>query len=135
MFTPLGQQNWRQTYFGSTSNTGNAADAFDYDKDGLSYLIEWACNLNPISASALPVSLNSTGANLEFNYTRSVATLNAGVLFTVEWSDTLASNDWQTTGVAQTSLTDNGTVQQVKATLAAGSNGQRFVQLKVTGPP
>ncbi len=127
------QQNWRQLYFGNTSNTGNAADNFDYDKDGLSNLLEWACNLNPTTASSLPVSLNNSGANLEFIYTRSVAALNAGVVFIVEWSDTLAGSDWHTTGVTQVVQSDNGTVQQVKATLPAGSTGQRFVRLKVTG--
>ncbi len=81
------------------------------------------------------MSLNSTGANQEFNYTRSVAALNAGVLFTVEWSDTLVGNDWHTTGVTEVVQSDNGTVQQVKATLPAGSTGQRFLRLKVTGPP
>ena len=126
---------WRQTYFGSSSNSGNGADAFDYDYDGLSNLIEWACNLNPTTASALPVSLNSTGANLEFTYTRSVAAITAGAVFTVEWSDTLAGNDWHTTGVTQVVQSNNGTVQQVKATLPAGSTGQRFVHLKVTGLP
>jgi hypothetical protein len=30
-----GQQTWRQTHFGTPTNTGNAADSFDFDNDGL----------------------------------------------------------------------------------------------------
>ena len=62
--------------------------------------------------------------------------MNAGAVFTVEWSDTLPGpNPWSTAGVTQQILSDNGTVQQVKATIPTGSAGQRFVRLKVTGPP
>lgn len=127
-------ENWRQQYFGITTNTGNAADSFDFDNDGLPNLIEWACNLNPTTASPPPAGAVFNGANLEFTYTRSVTALNAGAVFTVEWSDTLA-NDWQSTGVSEAILSDNGSVQQVKATLPAGSAGHRFMHLKVTAPP
>jgi len=127
-------ENWRQTYFGITTNSGNAADTFDFDKDGLPNLIEWACNLNPTTASALPANAVRNGANVEFTYTRSITALNVGTGFAVEWSDTLA-NDWQTSGVTESILSDNGTVQQVKVTLPTGSAGHRFVHLKVTTPP
>ena len=43
------------------------------------------------------------------------------------------------TGLAERTLvvfsSDNGTTQQVKATLPAGGNGKRFVRLRVTGAP
>ncbi len=125
---------WRQQYFGDTANSGNGADTFDFDHDGLPNLIEWACNLNPAAASSLPASAVINGTNVEFTYNRSLSAFYAGTIFTVEWSDTLA-NDWQTTGVSQTVVSFDGTVQQVKATLPAGSSGHRFVHLKVTAPP
>jgi hypothetical protein len=43
------------------------------------------------------------------------------VTFTVEWRDTLAANSWSTTGVTQTVLTDNGTLQSVKVLGCTGS--------------
>ncbi|MBB5031855.1 beta strand repeat-containing protein [Prosthecobacter vanneervenii] len=126
--------SWRQQYFGVTGNAGNAADAFDYDHDGLPNLVEWACNLNPTTSSKLPANTVLNGMNLEFTYTRSLSAVNAGTVFSVEWSDTLA-NDWQGAGVGETVLSNDGTVQVVKATLPIGSSGRRFVHLKVTAPP
>ena len=96
--------------------------------------LEWACHLDPTLPSAPPVALVRNGANLEFTYSRSVSAINAGTTFTVEWSDALAPPGWSTSGVSETILSDNGTVQQVKALVPAG-NGPRFVHLKVSGPP
>ena len=127
-------EGWRQQFFGIATNSGNAADTFDYDNDGLPNLLEWACNQNPTVPNTLPASAVLNGQNIEFTYTRSVSALNAGASFIVEWSDTL-SNDWQSTSVTQTILTDDGTVQQVNATLPIGNTGHRFVHLKVTAPP
>jgi hypothetical protein len=52
------------------------------------------------------------------------------VTFTVEWRDDLTADTWSSSGVTEQILNDNGTVQIVKATLAAGS-GPRFVRLRV----
>ena len=131
LLTPL--ESWRQTWFGSSSNTGNGADTYDYDYDGLVNLIKWGCNLNPTTASNLPAAAALAGANIEFTYTRSVGALNAGTIFTVEWSDTLLA-PWSTVGVTQQILSDNGTVQQVKATVPTGGNPRRFVRLSITAP-
>jgi|GEM_PF-7085378 succinate dehydrogenase/fumarate reductase flavoprotein subunit len=46
-----------------------------------------------------------------------------------------AAIDWHTTGVTEAILSDNGTVQQVKATVPAGAAGHRFVHLRGTSPP
>lgn len=129
------QQAWRLQSFGITTNTGNAADTFDFDNDGIPNLIEWTCKLNPTTTSALPISVVRNGANFEYTYTRSVSAVNAGAVFTVEWSDSLAANSWSTAGVSSAILSDNGTVQTVKATMPAGLGGKRFAHLKVTAPP
>ena len=121
--------NWRQTHFGSTANTGNAADGADPDQDGLPNLLEYALNLSPNAASRAPAAVQAAGGNLEYTYTRGTAAFNGGTTFQVEWSDDLST--WFTTGVVESLLSDNGTHQQVKATLPAGSGGRRFVRLRV----
>ena len=106
--------------------------AAEPDNDGLSNLLEWACALSPLAGSSMltPTALN--GGNNEFIYTRSIAALNSGAIFTVEWSDTIAGNNWSSSGVTQTVQSGNGTSQQVKAVLPEGGNGRRFVRLRVS---
>jgi hypothetical protein len=129
------QQSWRQTYFGSTSNAGNAADSSDPDHDGMTNLLEWACNLDPTTTSKLPAAGVRNGTNLEFTYTRSLGAMTAGTTFTVEWSDTLVGTSWSNTGVTEQILSDDGTVQQVRALVPVAGKGRCFVHLKVTAPP
>jgi hypothetical protein len=121
--------NWRQTHFDSTANSGNAADGADPDGDGLKNLLEYALNLPPNAASRAPAALQAAGGNLEYTYTRGTAAYNGGTTFQVEWSDDLTT--WFTTGVVESLISDDGTQQQVKATLPAGSGGRRFVRLRV----
>lgn len=112
--------DWQVQYFGI--NSANAAPTLDLDQDGLNNFAEFALNLNPGTSSTLPAAGVRNGANFEYTYTRSVAAVNSGVKFAVEWSDTLATNDWQVTSVTQTVLSDNGTTQQVKAIIPAAGN-------------
>jgi parallel beta-helix repeat protein len=47
-------ETWRQEYFGSTANAGNGADHFDYDKDGVVNLMEFAVTGgNPTKSDAI----------------------------------------------------------------------------------
>ena len=121
--------NWRQTHFGSTANSGNAADGADPDRDGMPNLLEYALNLPPNAPSRATAAVQAAGGNLEYTYTRGTAAYNGGTTFQVEWSDDLTT--WSTAGVAESLLSDDGTHQQVKATLPAGSGGRRFVRLRV----
>lgn len=129
------QENWRQQYFGTTANTGTAADLFDSNGDGEENLLEFATGQNPNAATLLRPTLVRNGTSLDFTYTRSLAALTDGVIFTVEWSDTLSPGAWSIVGVSQQPLDDNGIQQTVKASLPAGSGiTRRFVRLKVTRP-
>jgi hypothetical protein len=76
-----------------------------------------------------------TATTAELTYSRSKAALNAGVTFTVEYSDSLATNSWSASGVTETILTDDGTVETVKASIPSeGTILRRYVHLKVTAP-
>ena len=126
------QENWRSTHFGSAANSGSGADGFDPNYDGEINLLEFATGQNPHGTTRTITPLVKNSSALEFTYTRSLAALADGVTFAVEWSDTLA-NDWSTAGVSEMILTDNGTLQTVRANVAAGS-GSRFIRLKITTP-
>lgn len=122
---------WRQFWFGTTSNTGSAADTADDDKDGVPNLMEFGLGLNPTLPSVPVFQTQINGNNLEFTYTRSTAAVLAGRTFQVPWTQTLNGTDWNYADTTQTVLTDNGTFQTVKATVPKGSSGRRFVRLEV----
>ena len=54
------------------------------------------------------------------------------VSYIVEWSDSLAP-PWSAQGVTETIISDNGIIQNVEATMPAGSAGCRFVRLRAAG--
>jgi hypothetical protein len=132
VLTPL--EAWRLQTLGTISNTGSTADTGDQDGDGVINALEFATGQSPSLPGALSTPLTAASANLEFVYPRSVSALAAGVTYTVEWSDSLSPAAWSTAGVSQQVISDNGTLQQVKATLPAGLAGKRFVRLRVTLP-
>lgn len=126
-------ESWRQTWFGITTGTGtgDAADDADSDHDGFTNTLEFALGMNPTLATTPSFQTQVTGGNIEFTYTRSNASVLAGKTFHVPWTDTLNGTDWSETNSTQTILTDNGTMQTVKATIPAGTSGRRFVRLEV----
>jgi hypothetical protein len=134
--TPSVLQNWRQTYFGTTQAANHAADNADPDGDGLPNLMEFATGKNPTTAqnATTPGTTSVNGGALEYTYTRSLDAVASGTTFTVEWNDTLNPTQWSSTGVTETILSNNGLVQQVKATLPASATGRRFVRLSVLPP-
>ncbi|MFO1481961.1 MAG: hypothetical protein U1F71_01235 [Verrucomicrobiaceae bacterium] len=107
----------------------------DPEGDGQNNLLEWALHLLPLSHDGPFTSAFLFEGDVVFNYTRSVSALNAGTVFAVEWSDTLAPGSWSSAGVAEQILSDDGTTQEIRATLPAGTAGRRFVRLNVVGPP
>ncbi len=125
------QQAWRYANFGTATDAGTAADSADPNNDGETNFLEFATGQNANAATRKPGELVRIGEELEFTYTRSIAAMNDGVTFSVEWSDTLIAGSWTSVG-AGTVFSDNGTVQTVKATIPAGSGPKRFVRLKVT---
>jgi beta-glucanase (GH16 family)/regulation of enolase protein 1 (concanavalin A-like superfamily) len=128
------QQSWRFTHFGTTQDSGTAADNFDANGDGEVNLMEFATAQNPHAATRATPTLLKSGAVLDFTYTRSNTALAAGILFSVEWNDALTSGVWSTAGVTEQILNDNGTLQTVHASLSTGTATRRFLRLRVTEP-
>ncbi|HEU0207444.1 MAG TPA: choice-of-anchor D domain-containing protein, partial [Candidatus Udaeobacter sp.] len=127
-------QAWRLQYFGSIDNSGSGADTSDPDFDSLSNLLEFATGSDPEQSSPMPVTITLNGSTIEFVYTRAVAAINDGFTFNVEWSDDLTSPNWNTEGVTEEVLSDDGTLQHVKASVPDGNGARKFLHLKVIEP-
>jgi hypothetical protein len=127
------QQQWRFTNFGSYDSLASAADSADPDGDGLNNLLEYALGLNPNASGTLPASLVLNGANLEYSYTRSTAAKDNGVVYQIEWSDTLETGSWSTQAVSEQITSTEAALETVKASIPADSNNKRFLRLRVTG--
>ncbi len=132
--TPSARQTWQSTNFSTNANNPLiAGDLADPDNDGIGNLVEHATAMNPNAGDPVPASVTKATATLDFIYTKNKSATD--LTYLVEWSDTLG-NDWSTTNVsAPTILSDNGTTQQIKVTVPAGSGiMRRFLHLKVTRP-
>ncbi len=114
-YTP--QELWRQQYFGSTANTGNAADAFDFDKDGLANFVEYAFGLNPTTASSLPAAV-TTANTLSYTFTANAP----GITYGAETSTDLIN--W-------TPLSDTGTGGQHVFGVTTTGQSRLFIRLNV----
>jgi hypothetical protein len=120
---------WQVQYLGVNGTSGGPA--LDPDFDGIPNALEYALNLDPALTSSLPATFSPSGGGWQYVYTRSKAAVTGGMQFQVEWSETLLAAGWSGSGVTEEILSDNGTVQQVKATIPAGSLGRRFARLRV----
>lgn len=123
--------SWRFAQFGTTGNTGQAANDADWDADRYPNFMEFATGTNPKAPTQALTGIDKSGAQLSFTYQRSFAAMGE-VNYIVEWSDNLAP-PWSTQGVTETITSDNGIIQNVQATLPAGDGGSRFVRLRVAG--
>ncbi|MFN7563081.1 MAG: M6 family metalloprotease domain-containing protein [Prosthecobacter sp.] len=123
---------WRQTHFGTTANTGNAADDADADGDGVLNLLEFATNGDPGASTGQPgemAPVDNSGL-IFFTYIRNKQAM-AEITFQVEWTDDFAI-PWSSIDVTESIMSDNGLVQTVTAMLPSGTSGHRFVRLRVS---
>ncbi len=126
-------ESWRLQHFGTSANSGTAADTADTDRDGASNILEYALGTSPTSAasSATPVVslLPAPNSTLALSFLRARADLT----YHVEASSTLASGSWTVLA------TNPGTVgQTVTVTdtvpVASATPPRRFLRLRVTAP-
>ena len=126
-------QDWRQSNFGTTADSGNASNTADPDGDGLPNLMEYATGLSPTASGVTTCAVAAVNTSIEFS--RAHAAVADGVSFQVEWSDTLG-NDWSSSGVVQSQVanSDDGVTTTWKAVLPMSSAGRRFVRLRIVSP-
>ena len=120
-------QKWRQTYFGSSQDSGSALDAADPDGDGLSNYAEFAFGLNPlVSSPSIGSTVESTqGADgqMQAVFKRRSDYLTSGVSYIYEFSSDLQS--WESSAAVPQLLSDDGTMQTLTLGFPVLSSGQQ----------
>ena len=130
--------NWREQYFGTTANSGNAADGANPAGDGITNFFKRAYGLNPLVpatnlAAVLPqVSRSASAGTLNLTYTRAVAANVPDLTFQVLWSSDLIN--WSSTNVTDGTISANNAAgtetHQASVPLSLGS--RLFLELQVT---
>ncbi|MBB5350573.1 hypothetical protein HNR46_000801 [Haloferula luteola] len=121
---------WRQTAFGISTNTGDAADEADPDLDGIPNLLERALGGDPHHADLeiLPfIDLAPSAISLVFQ--KSLAATD--VTITVLESEDLAG-DWVPATGTETVLSDDGEVHSIRFTPSSQDSPRRFLRLEVS---
>lgn len=137
---------WRLSHFGSGENSGNGADGYDYDRDGLVNLLEYAFTGDPKAAnpSIQPIMPPLGGGQRAISFRCDAS--RTDITYTVQASATLAAGTWtdiarSTGGAATVPLSGLGTVSDsgaglrvVTVTPAAGvfPAGRGFLRVKVS---
>jgi uncharacterized delta-60 repeat protein len=131
------REAWRQRHFGTDANVGPAADGEDPDGDGLTNFAEFAGGSDPNQASESPLRfLGDTGASeLRITFVRSREAMESGVVWVVEWNDSLSdAAAWSSAGVDSSVISESANAQQVLARVPAGPLGRRFARLRISHP-
>ena len=121
------QETWRQTYFNTTDNTGDAADGFDYDHDGFTNAEEYTAGTNPTMAGDYFKVEGSSHVGASFTATTSG---KAGRSYVLQRSTTLSPGSWTTVDTVGP-LGSNGPVSLIDL---ATPNDAAFYRIQVTGP-
>ena len=122
-------QAWRQQWFGTTNNSGSAADTYVNTGDGFSNLMKYALGLNPLVICSNPIALSFSGGYLTMTVPRSSS--STGITYSFESTGNLTSG-WSSNSVAIDSNTP--TLFKGHDTNPVSVTGRRFMRLKITQP-
>lgn len=122
-------QSWRQRWYGTTSNTGSAADTADPFNTGVANLLVLAffgADQDPatVRVNQLPQPQTS-GGTFGFTFTQPAGV--TGITYGAEWSIALIGGSWNP-------ITDTGTGSQHVFVVPTSLGNQVFLRLKVTSP-
>ena len=124
-------QSWRQLYFGTTANTGTAADSAVSNLDGLPNLMEYALGGTPTVANgAIAPKLGTTVSSGSTYLTLTFTPQRADITYAIEVSANLGST-W--TSIPLAGLLTIGKSYTFTDTVAAAAGAPRFLRLRVTG--
>ena len=126
--TPI--QSWRFQYFGTSANTGAAADTAVASSDGMPNLLKDALGLNPSVAATNPITGDITTGHLRLTVPRNPNATD--ITFLVELTSSLTAPSWTTNGT--TIDQDTPSLLQVHDNSPVASTSSRFIRLHVTRP-
>ncbi|MBJ7327391.1 MAG: Ig-like domain-containing protein, partial [Chthoniobacterales bacterium] len=133
---PLPIESWRLTHFGTTENSGIAADASIATGDGLANLLKYAMGIPPTdAASATEIPLLESSASLGIRFRRARAATD--VTMHVEASGELNggwTRIWNSTTNAYGGGSNNFENITVFDIMPMSEAAQRYLRLKVTRP-
>jgi uncharacterized protein YjiK len=152
---PTPVQSWRASNFGSTANSGDAADDADYDHDGVGNLLEYALGLDPKTApsaserGALPQAMLHDASAPELSDRLALsfqlpASIPADATYTVQastdlvsWTDLASktgSGSWSWLAEGQSRILTTGSTVRVGDAVPSAAQSSRMMRLKVTTP-
>jgi hypothetical protein len=122
-------QAWRQQYFGTTNNSGTAADTYVASSDGMPNLLKYALGLNPLVAATNPITGDISTGFLRLTVPRN--TNATDITYLVESAGDVITG-WNTNAT----MIDQNTPAFLKAhdTNAVPATSRRFIRLHVTDP-
>lgn len=130
VMTPL--ENWRYTNFGTTANSGNAADTAIPYGDGISNLMKYATGQSLASQSSTPASAGVSGSggggSLTLTFNR---VADPSLTYVVEASNDLSPGGWSTIWTSSGASNVAGSVV-VQDIVSLGQQPKRFLRLRVT---
>ena len=136
---------WRQTHFGSTSGTGNAAPDADPDFDGIPNVIEWAFGLSPVQGSRSGISLSGPsllsrgtpqlGAGMQAVFIRRRFASTEGLSYAVQFSPDLST--WEASSAVPVVLAQDADYEACALPFPSLVAGQppRFFRVQATTTP
>ncbi len=118
-------ENWREFHFQSTENSGDSANGFDFDHDGMVNLVEYAFGLDPKipDRHGLPQAVRTeSGLVYQFSPPSGVT----GITYRAEWNTAL-TGEW-------TPVSSTGAGPELRFSVPTGNHGRLFLRLVVVAP-
>jgi hypothetical protein len=127
--TPI--ENWRQTYFGTTANAGDAADTADVTGTGQNNLFKYTAGLDPTNPAAMFTLQIANVTNQPAQKNLRFAPLATGRTYLPESSTNLSLGGWQPLDDLIGPFTNGN---QVTMTDSNATEPEKFYRLKITYP-
>ncbi|MGJ8650269.1 MAG: M60 family peptidase N-terminal accessory domain-containing protein [Opitutaceae bacterium] len=106
-------ESWRMSHFGTSENTGDAADSANPDFDRLNNFMEFVLVTDPNIFDSPYQSMTTSEIAMLVEYTRRKST---GYSIYAEWSSNLQPGSWNTVGITE-AVADDGDIETVTVTI------------------